>query len=774
MEQQACASAGHTVMAGLEGLLGRVRWLVELETEMSGRTALTSREVVMLARHVAAHSPGIDYLGKVDGDLVLAVRKRGQIVGLFQIGMWSRNGCLEIDVAWDDEMASLVALRAERATGFARGCVFGIPAFGPYRSYLDALTTAIEGWDRHATLAVTGRARRGQRLRQRRIPSVPRSGQSGEVELTRIGGRGMRVFISYSRSQFYLADDLALALRQVGVDAWLDVHRLGPGDDWDTEIRMALGGSECIVLVVSHAALASPYVAAELDLARALGKRVVVALADSCEVPERLSDAPCVDVRNCFDERIGDLVGWLDAERAIEPCDPKCPPGSAMPGVVQLISAALLPATVLLLGTALVTLAVTLARDGAQAVEPSACGALLLGVLCVSLLRSFWRRRRGSLAAVAIALGVTAFVGVPAGAAGLLLWLVRPGPANWLSPLPAVTILSIGTASFVAGVWALRSPTLYRWLPTGDAPRRLRLRMLARRGRYETTQPLSATAGFSYDVSCDDSDRAVAAAIDRAMQERGHQRAHGRGARHQIVVLSNLTPIDWLAATLAKVSAPVVVVSAPVSVDALDHVERYQWVDHRRRSQRTLQRLAATIGGQAAMDVEQPVPESLARPQFPIAVYALSCGFLLVAGTYASQILTGFDESSLPFIEGGRYAPVWSLVAFLLATGWGWGAVSLASRRISVRGFLALCAVLFVAHRATETLDLGDPDAVVVDALAVGVMWLAARGWLPPRAVRRRVVTLGGGDLSSWRNPTWRAVAITVLALTLITIDSVQ
>jgi len=39
----------------------------------------------------------------------------------------------------------------------------------------------------------------------------------------------MKVFVCYSRVQFYLAADLGFALVQEGIDVWFDVHRLKSG-----------------------------------------------------------------------------------------------------------------------------------------------------------------------------------------------------------------------------------------------------------------------------------------------------------------------------------------------------------------------------------------------------------------------------------------------------------------------------------------------------------------------------------------------------------------
>ena len=102
----------------------------------------------------------------------------------------------------------------------------------------------------------------------------------------------MKVFMSYSRSQFYLAEDLALALGQEGIDVWFDMHRLKPGDDWDDEIAEGLYWADCVLLVASSDALKSVHVVEEVDLAIKLDKPIVVGLAEEVAFHPSLQTLP--------------------------------------------------------------------------------------------------------------------------------------------------------------------------------------------------------------------------------------------------------------------------------------------------------------------------------------------------------------------------------------------------------------------------------------------------------------------------------------------------
>lgn len=60
-----------------------------------------------------------------------------------------------------------------------------------------------------------------------------------------------RVFISYSPEDRESAQRLALALREAGVDTWLDVNNLLPGQRWQEEIARAIRSSSVFLLLLS-------------------------------------------------------------------------------------------------------------------------------------------------------------------------------------------------------------------------------------------------------------------------------------------------------------------------------------------------------------------------------------------------------------------------------------------------------------------------------------------------------------------------------------------
>jgi hypothetical protein len=80
------------------------------------------------------------------------------------------------------------------------------------------------------------------------------------------------VFLSYSRLDGTIADEIAKVLSELGVSYFRDVNDVRPGKDFESEVRAAL--LECIVVlvVISRASLQSAWVPFELGYGIARGK----------------------------------------------------------------------------------------------------------------------------------------------------------------------------------------------------------------------------------------------------------------------------------------------------------------------------------------------------------------------------------------------------------------------------------------------------------------------------------------------------------------------
>jgi hypothetical protein len=561
----------------------------------------------------------------------------------------------------------------------------------------------------------------------------------------------MRVFVSYSRADFYLAEELALALRGRGIDAWLDTLELAPGDDWDGRIAHALNEADGCVLVASRAALESEHVLAEIAAARELGLPLVVAQAGRAALPPGLAAAPRLVVTRRFERRMDELAAALRGRRV--------PTSSrGVPSAVPLMALALLVPALLF-----AALAATLYLPYVHENRALAMFAVIYGggaLFCVWLGWGFVRRRPRRMIFVLVALGAPPAMGALAAEAGLFAALSASGLVTfvWLAAtLVAMAVLSAPLA------WAVRSGAVYRWLPTGDAPRWLRLQMLGRHG-YRRSR--AAAAPVSYALHCHDIDAVVAHDLDDALRRRGHTPAAGLVADRQICVVSNLTPAAWFAETRAALRpGAVIVIAAAVPLEALGDVTRYQWLDHRRRRPATLANFAATLGGGAGRVNPELVPESLSSRIAPAWILALSTLYALAAISAVGLSVTrlaGADPyggalgATPPLLSS---APLLALSVVLPATL----SLVLMTRRMPPGHFL-----LLVAASAATSIALGLQQSdrlpgLEVASVLIGSGWgLAAAwptlvNWLPPHRVARGIERMAPGNTRPWRSAgAWR------------------
>jgi MFS family permease len=579
------------------------------------------------------------------------------------------------------------------------------------------------------------------------------------------------VFVSYSRAQFYFAEDLALALGQHGIDAWFDVHRLKPADDWEGEIVAALRASDGVVFVASGDALASPHVRAELDLAQELGKPVVAALAEHVELPGELAAAPRIDLWTGFEDKVRSLSDGLKSGNHDAPNGATQTPWRARADVVHMVSAVLL-ATALVFGAFVPVLLSVSFPGGFGSPAIYALPVALISAFCGWLWWAFSHRAPGSVVVLAGAFVVS----VPAGAifgiaSGALLYF----HLSWLQTLLAAGMLAVVVAWLVAAIWALRSASFYRWIPTGEAPRWIRRRMLARRGHRAGASSQPAGSPATYDIWCHDLDSSARRALDSALQAHGHRRAEGASADRQILVLSNLTPTEGLTQRLAQLGdRGIVVISAAVELLGLEHAERYQWVDYRRRDRRTLDRLAASIAGGPTSVGTELIPESIGKRVMPIGVLAVAVVCIVAAALNLATGIAGLFGVDIAEIYGASQSRWRALAILALGAAALWLATALVTRRLALRHFLAGFVAMFVATLAAPKLASAEmPLWTIVPTAVVGIVVLALSSkslaaWLPPRSARSNGRTIAAHAPAWWRRRTTYGVAAYTAALTVL------
>jgi len=88
----------------------------------------------------------------------------------------------------------------------------------------------------------------------------------------------VKVFISYSTTDTWIARKICEDLGRIGVEVFLDSKDIESGDDVEEAVRQHLVTSDELLLLVSSASLSSHWVMMEVGAARTLGKRLVPVL----------------------------------------------------------------------------------------------------------------------------------------------------------------------------------------------------------------------------------------------------------------------------------------------------------------------------------------------------------------------------------------------------------------------------------------------------------------------------------------------------------------
>lgn len=103
-----------------------------------------------------------------------------------------------------------------------------------------------------------------------------------------------KVFISHASEDREFTQDLATKLRSKGVNAWLDVWEILPGDSLiDKIFEEGLKDAEGFIVILSRSSVNKEWVREELNAAmvkkiNGLTKLIPVVL-DDCEIPEGLN-----------------------------------------------------------------------------------------------------------------------------------------------------------------------------------------------------------------------------------------------------------------------------------------------------------------------------------------------------------------------------------------------------------------------------------------------------------------------------------------------------
>jgi len=113
-----------------------------------------------------------------------------------------------------------------------------------------------------------------------------------------------KVFLSHAsedKERFVIA--FATALREKGIEVWLDKWEILPGDSLvDRLFEEGLKGADAILIVISHASISKPWVKEELNAAivKRITKqiKIIPVLLDDCEAPEALKSLVWESIRD--------------------------------------------------------------------------------------------------------------------------------------------------------------------------------------------------------------------------------------------------------------------------------------------------------------------------------------------------------------------------------------------------------------------------------------------------------------------------------------------
>ena len=150
-----------------------------------------------------------------------------------------------------------------------------------------------------------------------------------------------QVFISHvTEADGDFAGRLAKDLQGLGVPVWIAPDSIPEGEPWVDAIERALGESSHIVIVLTPAALESPWVRMETNTAIALernGRIKVIPLdVEACDVPLLLSNYQMVRFRRGYDGGLSRLVrvlGLRVAPAEPAPAPPQAPERAPAPEV---------------------------------------------------------------------------------------------------------------------------------------------------------------------------------------------------------------------------------------------------------------------------------------------------------------------------------------------------------------------------------------------------------------------------------------------------------
>jgi TIR domain len=122
-----------------------------------------------------------------------------------------------------------------------------------------------------------------------------------------------RVFLSYSRKQFYFAESLMLRLTYRSIPVWFDAQNIRAGNDWQQSIDQGLSVSDSLIVLASRSSLASKTVEYEWRTAQREDKSIYVVIFETVTLPMDLQEnaIAIIDMRTRFEAKAKKLADLL-------------------------------------------------------------------------------------------------------------------------------------------------------------------------------------------------------------------------------------------------------------------------------------------------------------------------------------------------------------------------------------------------------------------------------------------------------------------------------
>jgi len=447
-----------------------------------------------------------------------------------------------------------------------------------------------------------------------------------------------RIFLSYSRAQYYFAEDLADELQARGFDAWFDAARLLPGSDWQRGIADGIRTADVLVIVASREAFASSHVSHEWLSAVRARKRLAVALFEDVDMPDELSRVAAIaDFRRSWRRGMTSLTAILRGAPGddIDAATVRVRHRTWSVNVVLATFSVLIAYFALLAVVDALVMVAYAAKKHTIPLLLASVYAVSIGVIVAFRMRGVARRRfkRRRTLVTLLLFGIVVPLAAAFSFESLTLNVVGH-PLPWLITILGALHYALAAAAIAMAVvaWALlyRSRDFRRWLPTGEGRNAIDALASYLRHRPQDAERVPGGAA-AYRLVGSRTDQPVLDLIRREFRRFGLcETMDDHVDATTVIVVSRSSTLDAVTRAIpghARVLP--VIVSNDVAGEVANCVSPFQWVDYRRRHRNTLRAMARRVRDGLAGTRAHPhdvIPEKLTTDVFPRHVsFILAC-----------------------------------------------------------------------------------------------------------------------------------------------------